>query len=320
MAQNFMLFSELQKKVSPSPIKTWRLLDRMRGEGRMKEGEDFSMIDRKLYVNVPRFVVEMEAMGYAVKSDDIKNGNAISDDFKKLYDELRLISDEIANSRIQEEMKSDDIIHKQKRGPVISDESRNPPPTADMKSSEIAREESIRKSDGISSTVISPEINLKSPEFNMLLRSKDEIIESKKEQIEHMKEMYTEILKSKDTMLKSKDDELKEVRTALDTVVKQNDTLVHQNVFLTRLLTGPKEDRGPKHDDVHSPDFRDITDSSSEKEERIRESEPVASSADENSAERDDVPRDPPTTFDAQSSETPSMPKDLAPDDPVMQV
>jgi hypothetical protein len=119
-------------------------------------------------------------------------------------------------------------------------------------------------------------IDLKSPEFNLLLQGKEEIIASKKEQIEHMKEMYTEILKSKDEMLKSKDEELKEVRTALDTVVKQNETLAHQNVFLTRLLTGPKEERAEQEDDVISPDFKDVRNVTTETEESVPESHPAA--------------------------------------------
>jgi hypothetical protein len=164
-------------------------------------------------------------------------------------------------SKIQEEMKSSEI--------------KSQPHVADVTSNEIRHEEPTRKSDGISPTVTSPEINLKSPEFNMLLRSKDEIIDAKREQIEHMKEMYTEILKSKDEMLKSKDDELKEVRTALDTVVKQNETLVHQNVFLTRLLTGPRAERAEPNDDMISRDFRDVTAVTPEHDERATEPEPV---------------------------------------------
>jgi hypothetical protein len=49
----------------------------------MKEGEDWIMINCKLYVNVPRFIVELEEMGYAVKSDDFKTGDVKSDEIKK---------------------------------------------------------------------------------------------------------------------------------------------------------------------------------------------------------------------------------------------
>src|SRR5918911_5690732 len=108
--QNFMLFSELQKQLSPSPIKTWRLLKQLRDGGRMQEPDDWIMQDRKLYVNVPRFIVELEHLGYAqVKSDDFNSGDLKSDEIKKLAEELKLISSEITESRIQEEMKSDDF-------------------------------------------------------------------------------------------------------------------------------------------------------------------------------------------------------------------
>jgi hypothetical protein len=306
MTKNFMLFSDLQKKVTTSPIKTWRLLKVLRDQGQMKVDDDWMMIDRKLFVNVPRFVVELEQMGYAVKSDDIKNDNVISDDFKKLYDEMRLISDEITSSRIQEEMKSSDMKD------VLN--------KADVKSSEINDREPVPRSDGISVEVKSSEINLKSPEFNLLLRGKDEIIASKKEQIEDMKEMYGEILKSKDAMLTSKDQELKEVRTALDTVVKQNDTLVHQNVFLTRLLTSPKGDEARERDEAMPHEFRDVTDFSSETADPVRESEPVASPANEDAATSDDTPTDPPPTFEAHLSETPITTKPAAQEEQIRQV
>ena len=125
----------------------------------MKDRDDWMVIDRKLYVNVPRFVVELEHMAYDVKSDDITNGGVISH--------------------------------------------------------EIRHEEPACKSDGISRTMRSPEINLKSAEFNLLLRgkeevieSKDEVIESKKGQIEDMKQIYAKFLEKTDTMLNSKDDEM----------------------------------------------------------------------------------------------------------------
>src|SRR5438067_101792 len=106
MHNNFMLFSELQKQLSPSPIKTWRLLKQLRDAGRMQEPDDFTMQDRKLYVNVPRFIVELEELGYAnLKSNDITHSVMKSDEIKNLAEELKLISSEITESRIQEEMK-----------------------------------------------------------------------------------------------------------------------------------------------------------------------------------------------------------------------
>jgi hypothetical protein len=110
MQNNFMLFSELQKQLSPSPIKTWRLLKQLRDEGRMKENDDFIMQDRKLLVNVPRFIVELEELGYAnMKSSDFKSGDMKSDEIMNLAEEMKLISSEITESRIQQEMKSDDF-------------------------------------------------------------------------------------------------------------------------------------------------------------------------------------------------------------------
>jgi hypothetical protein len=66
MIRNFMLFSDLQKRVSTSPIKTWRLLKQMRDDGRMKVDQDWQMLDRKLFVNVPRFIAELDGLGMRI--------------------------------------------------------------------------------------------------------------------------------------------------------------------------------------------------------------------------------------------------------------
>ena len=240
-------------------------------------------VDRKLYVNVPRFVVELEAMGYAVNSGDFKTSDVKSDEINKLIEEVRLISTEIVDDKIQREMQQSDEQSSSKDPQVNSPDIKNILPTENMNSNEIRHEDQPRRSDGISPTVMLPEINLKSPEFNLLLQGKNEIIESKKEQIETMRSMYTEILVSKDNMLKSKDDALTEVRSALDTVVKQNETLVHQNVYLTRLLTAPHEERtAPKHAGMNSHDIRDIRDA--ELEPEPGESESTAPPVHESSA------------------------------------
>jgi hypothetical protein len=135
MMQNFMLFSNLQKRVATSPIKTWRLLKQLRDDGRMKEDEDWQLLDRKLYVNVPRFIVELEQMGYTnLKSSDFINSDMKSDEIKKLTEEIRLISSEIAENQIQEEMKSAEIRTDESRTPS----SPEPPPTPQsLKSNEI---------------------------------------------------------------------------------------------------------------------------------------------------------------------------------------
>jgi hypothetical protein len=151
MVRNLMLFSDLQKRVTPSPIKTWRLLKGLRDAGRMKEGEDWEMRDRKLYVDVQRFIVELEHLGYEnLKSDDFTDPYFKSDEIKKLAEEVKLISSEITESRIQEEMKS----------------------------SEITKEESKPKNE--------PELHsLKSNDFKLI---SDDIIQGKNEIIEILKE------------------------------------------------------------------------------------------------------------------------------------
>src|SRR5918911_1071911 len=108
--QNFMLFSELQKQLSPSPIKTWRLLKQLRDGGRMRENDDWIMQDRKLYVNVPRFIVELEALGYAnLKSDDFSSRDMKSDEFSADESKLKFVHDNDPMKSPQSNLKSDDF-------------------------------------------------------------------------------------------------------------------------------------------------------------------------------------------------------------------
>jgi hypothetical protein len=60
MYNNFILFTDLQKRLTPFPIKSWLLLKQLRDDGHMREHEDWLMQDRKLFVNVPFFIVELE--------------------------------------------------------------------------------------------------------------------------------------------------------------------------------------------------------------------------------------------------------------------
>jgi len=179
-----MLFSELQKQLSPSPIKTWRLLKQLRDDGRMKEPDDFLMQDRKLYVNVPRFIVELEHVGYAnLKSDDFTSSGMKSDEIKKLADELKLISSEITESRIQEEMKSDDFTPENFK-PKIEEQApsvKSPPPNV--------------KSDDFS--VISHEIIEAKNEVIDVLK---DTVSSREQDITQLREVISELSKQNKTL------------------------------------------------------------------------------------------------------------------------
>jgi hypothetical protein len=231
--QNFMLFSDLQKQLSPSPIKTWRLLKQLRDEGRMKEDEDFRMQDRKLYVNVPRFIVELESMGYAnVKSDDITSSGMKSDDIKKLADELRLISNEITESRIQEEMKSDDFSSENSKPNFVEHDASMKSQQQNMKSAEINNTTN-------SST-------MKSNDFTFASR---EIIDAKNEVIDTLK-----------GSIRSKEDDVAQLRAVISDLTSQLKTTTQQNAWLTNLLVAPKQEPEP----MRTTTVNDITDESDE--------------------------------------------------------
>jgi RecG-like helicase len=184
MQNNFMLFSELQKQLSPSPIKTWRLLKQLRDEGRMRESEDWVMQDRKLFVNVPRFIVELEELGYAnLKSNDFRSGDMKSDEITELAKELKLISSEITESRIQEEMKSSDFTADDSKAKV---EQRDEPVKSthnDLKSSDFTQ---------ISSEIINTK--------NELIDVLKESVSSREQDITQLRAVISELAQQNKTL------------------------------------------------------------------------------------------------------------------------
>lgn len=238
MMQNFMLFSDLQKQLSPSPIKTWRLLKQLRDEGRMKEDEDFRMQDRKLYVNVPRFIVELESLRYAnVKSDDISSSGMKSSEITKLIDELNLISSEITESRVQEEMKSTDFATDNSK-PHFSEQQQS-----------VKSEPHNLKSDEINTSNNSG--TMKSNDFTFASR---EIIDAKNEVIDTLK-----------GSLRSKDDDVAQLRAVISDLTQQLKTTTQQNAWLTNLLVAPKTEPEP----MRTTTATDITDDISEIRDEI---------------------------------------------------
>jgi hypothetical protein len=290
MIHNFMLFSDLQKRVSTSPIKTWRLLKQMRDDGRMKVDQDWQMLDRKLFVNVPRFIAELEGLWYEnLKSDDFNSANVKSDEIKKLADEIRLISDEITERNIQDEMHSSDIIH------------HEIPPS--MKSPEITPDNDKPKIYDISSSMKSGDINLRFEEFKLI---SDEIMQS-------------ELMKSKEMIISSKDEVIKELKgnvvskekdnaqlhDVISTLTRQNETLTKQNAWLTNLITGPKDSRSSARSDNNGDEVRSNGGETREHIEVDPEHDPV------DSQPEDDTHVDPETPH-ADTSDVRSSPIDRA--------
>jgi len=248
-----MLFTDLQKRLTPSPIKSWRLLKQLRDSGQMRDQEDWLMQDRKLFVNVPRFIVELEALGYGnVKSDDITSGGVISDDIRKLVEEMKLISGEITESRIQEEMKSDEIIH------------NNFKPNFSEQDQPVKSSPQNLKSDDFSSS--NNNGNLKSNDFS---DSSREIIEGKNELIAELR-----------GSVKDKKDENTELRKMLSESLQRNEKLTQQITFLSNVLAAPKTENEPPREakvrDINdfSDDNSDITDEITKDEDLQPESWP----------------------------------------------
>ncbi len=83
MQSTHTLFSEIQKQYTFSPIKTFRLFDRLRRENKLVEQQDWYKNDGKLFVDATRFFAELEGLGYtnSVVSDDIKRYQMRTDEF-----------------------------------------------------------------------------------------------------------------------------------------------------------------------------------------------------------------------------------------------
>jgi hypothetical protein len=230
MHNNFMLFTDLQKRLTPSPIKSWRLLKQLRDEGHMREPDDWIMQDRKLLVNVPRFIVELERLGYGnMKSDDITNGSVISGDIKELIDEMKLISSEITERSIQEEMKSNEISTDETKRKIEEED-------VPVKSSQ----QNLKSNDTTAS-------NLKSDEITFASR---EIIEAKNEVIDTLKGSVAD-----------KGNENTQLHKLISELSEQNKKLTQQNAWLTNLLVAPKAEPEPERArNVKVTDISDITD------------------------------------------------------------
>ena len=172
------------------------------------------MQDRKLFVNVPRFIVELEELGYAnLKSNDFKSGDMKSDDIIELVKEMRLISDEITESRIQEEMISVDF---------NTDTSK---PKIEQQNFSVKSDEQNLKSPEITNS------NVKSDDFTHYSR---EIIAAKNEVIDTLK-----------GSLHSKEDDVAQLREVISDLTSQLKTTTQQNAWLTNLLVAPKTQPEP---------------------------------------------------------------------------
>jgi len=137
------------------------------------------MRDRKLYVDVQRFIVELEQLGYEnLKSDDFSGPDLKSDEIKKLAEEVKLIASEIIESRIQEEMKSSEINSSESRPKIESE-------TVNLKSNEI---------------------NSKPNDTNQIsgdiIKAKDEVIEILKENIQSKEKDIEQLRSVVDSMTK----------------------------------------------------------------------------------------------------------------------
>jgi len=125
MYPEFTLFSEIQKQLTFHHHKTWRLLNKLRTEGKMRVDEDWMLRDKKLFVNMPRFYTELEALGqqHFIKEEFLPN-RLTSDETKLTSDESEQNQSEIVNDEsmppVAEKPKSVEII----RNDLIADDDK----------------------------------------------------------------------------------------------------------------------------------------------------------------------------------------------------
>ena len=147
-----------------------------------------------------------------------------SDEIIELVKEMRLISDEITESRIQEEMKSNDF-SADKYKPKVGQQDHP------MKS----EQQNVKSSDINNST-------LKSHDFTDVSR---EIIAAKNEVIDTLK-----------GSIQSKEDDVAQLRAVISDLTQQLKTTSQQNAWLTNLLVAPK----PEREQTRSTQATDISD------------------------------------------------------------
>ena len=121
--QNFLSLTEIQKMLTFSPIKTWREFNKLRQNGKLKEGIDWVMRDKKTLIDMPRFFSELESIGY-------KNIIVEEYAFQMKTDDNKMLSNETIrnqNEIIPEEKtpENKDVVEESenKRNQVISDET-----------------------------------------------------------------------------------------------------------------------------------------------------------------------------------------------------
>lgn len=83
---DFIKFSEFQKLVSLTPIKTWRTFDKLRHGKALKEGIDWKSEDGSLYVVPSRLFVEAKKLRPEIQY--VNDGNVKSNDFKMNSNEI----------------------------------------------------------------------------------------------------------------------------------------------------------------------------------------------------------------------------------------
>jgi hypothetical protein len=127
MQPTFTPLPEIQKMLTFSPIKTYRLFVQLRLQGKLRPELDWIWRDKTICIDMSRFFVELEAKGYK---------NFLQEEFREMntndFNRNQLLSNEIERNQVQEstnenkppnqvEMKSDDNNQHQ----TISDDNKS---------------------------------------------------------------------------------------------------------------------------------------------------------------------------------------------------
>jgi hypothetical protein len=246
MQPTFTPLPEIQKMLTFSPIKTYRLYAQLRLEGKLRAEIDWIRRDNTTCIDVSRFFVELEAKGY-------KNF------LKPEFQEMKSIDITLQESEInRNQMQSNDI--ERNHLPTSVDEN-TPKNYAEVKSDEIERHQVI-SDDSKSHQVKSDEIEELSPsatrEMSETLKTKDEVITILKEGIEraereahHLREANKDLAKQNDQLTKLSTEQNKQLKS------------------LTFLLVSPRQTRNT--DD--SPRWQETSSQTPDTPDNIREAE-----------------------------------------------
>jgi hypothetical protein len=207
---DFIPLAEIQKLFTFHPLKTYRLFSRFRQEGKLHEESGWITRDNQILINMPQFIVELQAVGYSnFLRDEINR-------FQEISNDEQMKSDEIERNQVKPEMEENTAHFREEMK------------SADYKSNQtISSDEQMISNENSSNQMKSSSDQMISDDF---IRAKEAIIDAK-----------DEIIKVLQTSLDRAEKRIEHLEGSNDQLAQQNQRLTH----LTYVLVAPERKAEP---------------------------------------------------------------------------